>query len=226
MPGGGADAPGAPGIGLGIPMLGAGNPAMLGGGNGSPPGAPGGGKGIPAGGEPAAPGFGGGKGMFGRGNGIPFGGGNGKGGTPRPAPGRPPGAPKGGGGMPVHLISLHFSSVFTIQHTTRGERERSGHAVERGCAHGSVSRKHGVLARLSSIRVRGGNGIDDRLRFFVSNLCVQSIISHVVVAGPDGQRVSRTLVVVDYISEMVTTAVVGLSHTHTVVSEVDIAVIA
>lgn len=38
--------------------------------------------------------------------------------------------------------------------------------------------------------------------------------------------VSRTLVVVDYISEMVTTAVVGLSHTHTVVSEVDIAVIA
>lgn len=38
--------------------------------------------------------------------------------------------------------------------------------------------------------------------------------------------VLRTLVVVDYVSEMVTTAVVGLSHTHTVVSEVDIAVIA
>lgn len=38
--------------------------------------------------------------------------------------------------------------------------------------------------------------------------------------------VLRTLVVVDYVSEMVTTAVVGLSYTHTVVSEVDIAVIA
>ena len=37
---------------------------------------------------------------------------------------------------------------------------------------------------------------------------------------------SHTLVVVDDVSKMVATAVVGLSHAHTVVSEVDIAIIA
>lgn len=50
----------------------------------------------------------------------------------------------------------------------------------------------------------------------------------VLVASVPGwsRMAARTLVVVDYVSEMVATAVVGLSHAHTVVSEVDIAVIA
>lgn len=41
-----------------------------------------------------------------------------------------------------------------------------------------------------------------------------------------GSVISHTLVIVDDVSQVVATAVVGLAHTHRVVSEIDIAVIA
>lgn len=47
-----------------------------------------------------------------------------------------------------------------------------------------------------------------------------------VAKSHEGPRELRTLVIVDYISQMVSTAVMSLAHTHRIVREVDIAVVA
>jgi len=69
---------------------------------------------------------------------------------------------------------------------------------------GLVLREHWVRVRLALGRVGGCDGVDDALRLFVSDL----------------------LIVVDYIAQMVLSAVMRPADRHGVVREVDIAVVA
>lgn len=67
-----------------------------------------------------------------------------------------------------------------------------------------ILRKHRICVCLAFSSIRRGDGVDDGLSLLVADL----------------------LVIVNYVSQMVSTTVVSLAHTHGIVREVDIAIIA
>jgi hypothetical protein len=76
---------------------------------------------------------------------------------------------------------------------------------------------------LACIGVGGCNGVNDGLGFFVANFCfARELLSYVL----DGVGRRHTLVVVYYISKVISAAIMGFPHAHRVVGEVDIAVVA
>lgn len=68
----------------------------------------------------------------------------------------------------------------------------------------ALRREHRVGAGLAFGGIRGRYGVDDRLSFLMTDF----------------------LIVIQHISLVVATAVVSLSHTHRVMSEIDIAIVA
>lgn len=89
-----------------------------------------------------------------------------------------------------------------------------------------VVRQHRVGMRLALGGVRRGNRVNNRLGLLVADFFIPARQNLALPPSPGRGMSGLTLVVVDYISEMVLSAVVRATHAHGVVRQVDVAVVA
>lgn len=215
----------APGGGNGMPP--GGEPAVFGGGKGNgmlggPPAMLGGGKGgMPLGGIPGPPGIGG----------MPFGGKGGMfGGMLGAMQGqlgsshvihvhsRPPRPPcMNGGGIPGMPASRQRLSAQSSRTKLTWRRESTGHRHAHRASHAHAHRRRHGASREAAVQVRRVQRV--RLAFQV--VCIRDAVNDLLCL------VARYLLVVGLdVAQVIATAVVRFAYAHTVVREVDIAVVA